>query len=295
VLTVPRSADLDRPELLALRGEAGRSLPGLTIRLEPFAPGEIAGVVRTLAPWCRDPGDADRLARRLAFETSGNPLLLVTLLRALEQRSSLRQDTLAWPAAGGTFDSPLPISVPELARLAIVAQVTGLDEQARRVVAVASTLGLALDLELVAALAECPRSQVEASLPEMERAGLIVFDGERYAFAAPLVAQVVRSEFLTPGQRRAVCRGAIGKLAPRDDLESRILRVELMAAAERGAAAFAESLAVAREALAAGALRTARRAVEAAGRSAAAATAADLAELELLRGRAGSPIPAASG
>ncbi|HET8623204.1 MAG TPA: AAA family ATPase [Gemmatimonadales bacterium] len=290
VLTVPRSADLDRRELLALRGEVGRSLQGLTVRLEPFAPSEIAAAVRTLAPWCRDPGDADRLARRLAFETSGNPLLLVTLLRALEQRSSLRHDTLVWPAAGVTFDSPLPISVPELARLAIVAQVTGLDEPARRVLAVASTLGLALDLELVASLAECPRSQIEASLPEMERAGLIVSDGERYAFAAPLVAQVVRSEFLTPGQRRAVCRSAIDKLAPRDDLESRILRVELMAAAERGPAAFAEALAVAREALAAGALRTARRAAEAAKQSAAAAGAAELADLERIQGEADTAL-----
>jgi hypothetical protein len=284
---------LDRAELLALRGAIGRSLPGRTVRLDPFTPGEITALVQALAPWCREQGEVDRLARRIAFETSGNPLLAVTLLRALEQRSSLRQDALAWPGPGATFDSPLPISVPELARLAIVAQVTALDEQTRRILAVASTLGLALDPELVAALAECPRSKVEAALPDMERAGLIVFDGERYAFAAPLVAQVVRSEFLTPGQRRAVCRCAIDKLAPRGDLESRILRVELMATADRSVASFGEALAVAREALAAGAFRTARRAVRAAEQSAPAAPPGGRAELELLRGQAGTATAAA--
>jgi DNA-binding SARP family transcriptional activator len=270
--TVP-GADVARPELLALRAAAGRGLPGLTVRLDPFMPDEILTLVRTLAPWCREEKEIARLARRIVFETGGNPLLAVTLLGALQQRSSLRGDVLAWPDPNATLDSPLPISVPELARLAIISCVTALDDEASRILAIASTLGLALDLDLIAALGNCLPPEIEALLPAMERASLIVFDGERYAFAAPLVAQVVRGECLTPGQRRAMRTRAIDLLAGRADLESRVLRTELMGAVDPGPGSFADALAVARDALAGDAIRTARRALRAAQRSAAAAGA----------------------
>jgi hypothetical protein len=282
VSTVP-GTDVARPELLALRAAAGRGLPGLTVRLDPFIPDELLTLVRALAPWCREEKEMARLARRLAFETGGNPLLAVTLLGALQQRSSLRGDVLAWPDPNATLDSPLPISVPELARLAILGCVTAVEDEASRILAIASTLGLALDLGLIAALSNRSAPEIEALLPAMERASLIVFDGERYAFAAPLVAQVVRGECLTPGQRRAVRTRAIDLLAGRADLESRILRTELMGAIDPGAGSFADALAVARDALAGDAIRTARRALRAAERSLAAAGADDRALFQQLQ------------
>jgi hypothetical protein len=211
------------------------------------------------------------------------------LLGALQQRSSLRGDVLAWPDPNATLDSPLPISVPELARLAIIVRVTALEDEASRILAIASTLGLALDVDLIAALGNCSPPEIEALLPAMERASLIVFDGERYAFAAPLVAQVVRGECLTPGQRRAMRRRAIDLLARRPDLESRILRTELMGAVDPGAESFSDALAVARDALAADAIRTARRALRAAERSAAAAGADELTLFEQLQRQLATP------
>jgi hypothetical protein len=278
-----RVADVGRPELLALRGATGRSLPGSTVRLDPLALDEILTLVRPLAPWCREETEMGRLARRIWFETGGNPLLAVTLLNALQQHSSLRQDVLSWPAPQATLDSPLPISVPELARLAIMARVTALDGEASRILAIASTLGLALDLDLVAVLGECSRAHLEQVLPAMERANLVVFDGERYAFAAPLVAQVVRGECLTPGQRRAIRMRATDLLATRTDLESRILRTELLAAVDPCAHSFADALAVAQAAVSVGAARTARRACRAAERSLAAVGADERRALEQLQ------------
>src|SRR4029078_1645443 len=111
----------------------------------------------------------------------------------------------------------------------------------RGVLAVASVLGLALDPDLIAELASRPRSTIEALLPAMERTNLLAFDGERYAFAAPLIAQVVRAEFLTPGQQRTLRQRAVALLASRGDLESRVIRAELMARVEPGSAAFAEA------------------------------------------------------
>jgi len=247
--------------------------------------------VRSCAPWCRDARAADRLTRRIAFETAGNALFAVTLLRALDDSASLRKDVLAWPLAGTTLDSPLPISVPALVRLAVTARVTRLDPTSQRVLAVASVLGLALDLALIAELTGRPRAGIDDLLPPMERANLLAFDGERYAFAAPLIAQVVRGEFLTPGEQRTLRQRAVGLLAPRGDLESRVLRAELRARVDPGAAGFEEAAAVADEAHAAGARRSASRALAAAERAIGSGDAATTSELARLRSRLGGPAP----
>ncbi len=285
IITTPHAARVGEPELLALRAATGRSVSGATVRLESFSLEEMSELVRSCAPWCHDEHAAGRLTRRLAFETAGNPLLAVTLLRALQDNVTLRQDVLSWPVSGATLDSPLPISVPALARMAVIARVTRLDEASQRVLAVASILGSALEPELIGQLAGSSAASIEDLLPPMEALDLLAFDGQRYTFAAALVAEVVRSEFLTPGQRRTIQRRAAGLLASRADLESRVLRAELLARVEPGGPAFSEATAVARDALAAGARRTASRALTAAGRAVGAEDAAGAEELEELRTR----------
>ena len=84
----------------------------------------------------------------------------------------------------------------------------------------------------------------------LEQHGLLAFDGERYRFAAPLIAEVVRGERLLPGERRALRVRAAAALASRPDLESRLLRAELMARTGPATAAFAEAVAAAHVALA---------------------------------------------
>jgi hypothetical protein len=147
----------------------------------------------------------------------------------------------------------------------------------------ASIGALALDLDLVSTLTELPRAQVEECLAASERRHLVAFNGERYAFVAPLVAEVVRNECLTRGQRTSLCRRAIALLASRSDLEALVLRAELMARADPGTAAFEEGVTVARAALAAGATRTARRALAAAERAAGEAVEAARPVLDGLR------------
>jgi hypothetical protein len=267
VTTVPGEPAAS-PELLRLRAEVGRQLRGASVRLDPLGERDVRELVAALAPWCQDDAERDRLARRLALETAGNPFFVVTLLGGLQRLSTLRRDFLAWPRPQATFDTPLPFSVPDLVRLAIGARLADLDEESRRVLSAASIGGLALDLDLVATLTELPRAGVEESLAGPERRHLVVFDGERYAFVAPLIAEVVRSECLTPGQRKRLRLHAIAALGSRADLDARALRAELLAAADPGPTAVEEAVAVARAALAAGSSRTARRALAAAERAA---------------------------
>lgn len=254
--------------LLRLQGDVGRvgGLPGQAVKLEALTTGETRELVLKSSAWCVNQEDRDRLARRIFFETSGNPFLIVTMLRGLEKAAVLRAEALAWPRPGVTIEQPLPMSVPSLARRAVMARLAELDGASLQVLRAASIGALAVDAELVAALTGLTPERIEQILGVLERHGLLVFDGERYRFAAPLIAEVVRGERLLPGERRALRARAAAALASRPDLESRLLRAELMARTGPAAAAFAEAVAAAQAALAESAPRAARRALAAAER-----------------------------
>jgi len=267
VVSSLRDAGTAPRALLRLRGEVGRAIPGQAIRLDPLADADLAELVAALATWCEDDGDRQRLARRVAFDTGGNPFLAVTLLRGLEHAVTLRDDIKAWPPRDATLDQPLPITIPDLARVAIIASCTAMGETTREVAATASVLDLGVDIDLVAALLERPVPEVEAELAVLERRHFLTFDGDRYAFVAPLIAQVVRAELMTPGERKRLRRRAIELLAPRDELDARLLCVQLSSETEPGQATADAAADVARAAHAAGAARAARRAIVAVERA----------------------------
>ena len=271
--------------LVRFRSEVGRGLAGSAVRLAALSEAATRELVLDQSRWCEAPADGQRLARRIFFETNGNPFLVVTLLRGLAQASALRDDVLAWPRPGATLEGPLPISVPGLARRAIVARVTELDEESLALVRAASVGALAVDPELVAALAGLGRERVEDRLGVLERHHLLAFDGDRYVFAAPLIAEVVRGECLPAGQRRTLRARAAELLAARSDPESRLRRAELLAKTGAAATAFSEAVAVAGAALAEGTPRAARRALAVAEQALTAEDAAGRKLVEELRAR----------
>jgi hypothetical protein len=149
-----------------------------------------------------------------------------------------------------------------------MARISDLDENSLKVLHAASIAGIALDLDLIEPLAGISGGELEEALDSLERHRFLVFDGSRYSFAAPLFAQVIRGECLTHGQRQRLRKLAIKQLSGSDGLESSVLRVELMAKALPGDAAFSEAVAVVKSAIETGAGRTARRALFAAERAA---------------------------
>jgi DNA-binding SARP family transcriptional activator len=267
VLTATPTWDQVPPALLRLRAELGRRLPGVEVHLDPFSEAETRQVVFGHSQWCASDVERDRLARRVFFETGGNPFLVTTLLRGLADASSLRDEVLHWPPAGETDQSPLPISVPQMARRAITARIAKLDEPTRRVLQAASIGRAAIDVSLLAALTEQSPAAVEDALGALERARLVALVGDRYAVAAPLIAQVVLAEWLLPGERRVLRERAIAALAGRSDIASRLLCAQLAATVTPGPASCDGAMDVARAALAAGARRTAHQAVAAAARA----------------------------
>jgi hypothetical protein len=77
----------------------------------------------------------------------------------------------------------------------------------------------------------------------------------------------VQRQCLAAGERRALRARAVAVLASRQDLESRLLRAELLARTGPAAVAFAEAVAAAQAALAEAAPRAARRALAVAERT----------------------------
>ena len=266
IVTCLPEAERGPAELTGMRSQIGRRLPGDTVRLAALGANDIRLLVDALAPWCPDDDSRARLARRVGFEAGGIPFLAVTLLHALQRASTMRADLLVWPPPGRTIDSPLPISVPDLVRMAVVARVSALDPRDLSLIRTASVGGRSFDPELLAGMCDLAPPTLQEALARIERAGLATYDGFRYAFAAPLFAEVVRSECLTPGQRATLLRRAADALATRVDMDARVLRVEMLAEAAPEHQVLGLAVAAADQAIAAGAVRSARRAIAAAER-----------------------------
>ena len=275
------SGDDSSAELQSLIGGIGREVPGTQVRLEPLTTDELVALVEATAPWCTVQDERERLARRVARESGGNPFLAVTLLRDLGLSAPLHDERTAWPPSGATYDATLPVNIPAAVRNAVAARVAKLDEDTTAVLRTASVAGEIPDHSLLADVSGIPTPRVEESLDRLERERIVVFDGARYAFASRLLAAVVESESIQPGGRRRLRERYVAALAGRDDIDSQLLRARLLAV-ERAPDAFEAARRVAERALALGAKRTAATAIRTAER-AAGGDPARLALLEPLR------------
>src|SRR5205807_2600618 len=130
--------------------------------------------------------DRERLARRVAQESGGNPLLAVTLLRDLSDSAPERRGPAEWPRPGATYDSTLPVQVSAVVRGAITARVARLDEDTLAVLRAASVGDEVVDPSLIAEVLELPHARINAALDRLERERFVVFDSDRYSFNGQL-------------------------------------------------------------------------------------------------------------
>jgi len=256
----PRDPD-GAPELLRLEAETGRGLPGTTVCLSPFGQPELTALVEELAPWAGPGAARDRLVRRLAHETSGNPFLAVTLLRGLADIVELQERAVQWPVPAETLDVPLPSGIPQLIQGAVLAQVARLDASSRETLAVAACLGTRVDVPLLVAVTGLSELELSERLALPERLQLIVATEEGYGFPGAVVAAVMEHIGLTPGRRREVRRRAAELLALRGDSASRLWRLELLARLGPRSAFTAEAIELGRTLLDQGDRHGARRAM----------------------------------
>ncbi len=210
IATDPPSAD-SPPAVLSLAATVGRGVAGCRLDLGPLDAASLRALVQQLAPWCEDESARDRLVRRLLHETGGELLMSVTLLESLQELAAMRTELLRWPVPQHTFESPLPVPVPHVLRMALLGRIARLDSPDRYLLGVAAWLGVRIDPGTLARAAGVLR--VEPALARLERARLVVLDESGYAFAAPLYAELLASECLTAGERRSLSLARVGTLS----------------------------------------------------------------------------------
>ena len=197
------SPEVPCPELDELRTRLGREIVGVTITLNALD----AASLRALGRWaCPEYDDAqlDRLARRIASDSAGLPLLAVELLRAVALGLDLgaRRGGGAWPESKHTLDQTLPGDLPDTIVSAVRITFRRLTPPAQTVLAAASVLGERVEASLLSRKTNLPPATVTAALDELEREGWLVLEGRGYAFRARVMRKVVARDMLLDGQRQ---------------------------------------------------------------------------------------------
>ncbi len=244
-----------------LLGTVGREVEGTQVRLEPFELDDVRALVEAMAQWASGPDEQDRLARRVALESGGNPFVAVTLLRDLGASEQLRLRLGEWPPPGGTFDSPLPVTLSSLIRNALASRFARLDEDAAAILRAACGGGDVIHPDLLEAVTGLGTARVDSALDRLERRGFVRFTGERYVFSGRMVRRVVARECMRAGGRKRLKEQYVEILAQRPDLESQLLHAEILVSLDRRDQAFQVATGVVEQALSGGARRSASRAL----------------------------------
>jgi len=216
VVVARGSAGKTESELTDLMARIGRELPGAAVTLGPLSPDDTQALVTALATWCPVESQRARLARRLHFETGGNPLLLITLLRGLAEIDALREDALEWPPPKETLDAPVPDGVPHLAQLVTMARVRQLNASSRAFLTAACIGSRVVNPAITRAMTSLSEREADEALTDLEQREFLAFDGARYVFPAPVIARTIVAVLLTPGERHRLEERRAALLAAAD-------------------------------------------------------------------------------
>ncbi len=197
---LPRSAGVPLEEL---RARLGRDVTGAVVHLKPLDTDALEALVRWALP-AYDAEAAGRLARRLASDSAGLPLLSIELLHAVAQGLDLGTVAGAWPNPLRTLSETLPGDLPDAVRAAVRVGFRRLTDTAQRVLAAHAVLEDRVESKRLARATELPLATVHEALDELEWARWIGTDPRGYGFVARIVREVVAMDMTTPGQRQRI-------------------------------------------------------------------------------------------
>ena len=202
VIAVATRVHHDRDGLDQLLASTGRDVPGAAVRLAPLDGSALRELVRATFP-AYTPPQVERLARRLAMDSAGLPLLAVELLHAVAHGLELEGGG-AWPEPLQTLDQSLPGDLPDAVIGAIRVGFRRLSAEAQRVLAAASVLDERCSAEELAGALELNLDAVHRALDELEWTRWLVSEPRGYSFLARVVRDVVARDMLTPGARQRI-------------------------------------------------------------------------------------------
>jgi DNA-binding SARP family transcriptional activator len=188
------------PPLDAAEAMLGRGLEGSSVTASPLPLPALGRLVKEAFP-AYPPEASARLARRIAVDSAGLPLLAVELVHAIAGGLELREEATPWPEAARTLDQTLPGSLPDNVVAAIrlgFRRLSGTAQQVLSALAVleerepATRLGIAASVE--------PRA-LEAALDELEWQRWLRAELRGYVYVARIAREVVGRDLVTRGQR----------------------------------------------------------------------------------------------
>jgi signal transduction histidine kinase/predicted ATPase/tRNA A-37 threonylcarbamoyl transferase component Bud32 len=147
------------------------------LELAPLANEDIEALLADALPGA---SELDVLARTIHRKTNGVPLFIRQLLTQLAEKGLLRASGRAWQwDAEGVEAEPIPDDAVAMTS----AKLESLSPAARELIRCASCVGSHFDLRRLARVSERERSEITASLLELEDAGLVGRVGGGYRFA----------------------------------------------------------------------------------------------------------------
>lgn len=203
LFVVSAHAQPPREPIEMLGSRVGRDMPGVRLAIEPLA----SDAIRALAAWAMPgwtPTDIDRLARRVAADSAGLPLIAVELLHAVALGLDVHGTERAWPDPHRTLDQTLPGTLPDTVVAAVRIGFRRLGRDAQQCVAATAVLGERADQARLAAATGLAADDLLRALDEAEWERWIVADGRGYGFVARLARDIVARDLVTSGQRRRI-------------------------------------------------------------------------------------------
>ncbi len=192
-----------RAELDDVRARLGRDLAGTAVHLAPLDQEAIRELVAWAVPdYAGD--EADRLARRIAIDSAGLPLLAVELLHAVALGLDVGKITGAWPEPYKTLDQTLPSDLPDTIVAAIRVGFRRLSSDAQALLAAAAVLGGRQPAAMLGRATDLSGDRLDAALDELEWQRWLAADARGYAFVARVAREVIDRDMVTEGQRQRI-------------------------------------------------------------------------------------------
>src|SRR6516225_59569 len=168
------------------------------INMRPLSPAQSAALVQDHVG--TDPSLA-LLSRNIVERAQGNPFFLEELINALVERGDFEGDRGSFRLKGGIDAIPLPSTVQAV----IAARIDRLEEDAKKVLEIASIIGREISLLVLDRVAGMDESELSEAVQHLRQAELLYdvppFEQRLLAFRHPLIQEVAYRSLLHERRR----------------------------------------------------------------------------------------------
>lgn len=191
-----------REEVSRLQARIPRDQAGAAVDLAPLDLASVRSLCVEVMPRY-GPNELDRLARRIATDSAGLPLLVVELLHAVASGLELH-DGAAWPEERHTLTETRPGDLPAAVVGALRVGFNRLSQPARELLKAAAVLGDRVPADLLRKAVGLDLSVATPALDELEWQRWLAAEPRGYSFVAPIAREVVNRDMVTAGQRERI-------------------------------------------------------------------------------------------